>query len=175
MSSRPLTGLARFLEVLATLALIGLPLATGLALVLGDAPARYLDAYPGMTAVPPQGAALAGLIALDLAALALTLTVLWQVRGLFRLYLDGAEVSPTAARRLHLTGVLLIAQAGLAVIGQTADVLILTWANPPGDRVFVVDLADADLALVLGGGLLLLIGRAMTQAAAALDENRGFV
>jgi len=56
-----------------------------------------------------------------------------------------------------------------------SSILLLTAANPPGERQLSIAFSSTELSLVLAGGLLLLIGQALGAGASAADENRAFV
>ena len=53
--------------------------------------------------------------------------------------------------------------------------MLASLANPPGERVLTISLEGADLGQVLAGGLMVVIGWAMREAAVVAEENRGFI
>ena len=55
------------------------------------------------------------------------------------------------------------------------QVLILTISNAPGERAISLSLSLAEFGFVIAGGLLVVIGRALVDAAKAVEETRGFV
>lgn len=103
------------------------------------------------------------------------LVALWTARGLFARYGRGAVFSTQNARAIRRIGTALLAGTGLAILGRTLAVLILTYDNPPGERSLAVSLASHDLLLALLGALLLVVGWVMAEATRQADENRLFV
>ena len=69
----------------------------------------------------------------------------------------------------------LLAALALDIVSRPLQVALASLANPPGDRVLAVSLAGADLGQVLAGGLMIVIGLTLRDAARIAEENRGFV
>ena len=53
--------------------------------------------------------------------------------------------------------------------------VLLSWANPAGQRSLTVSLSTAMLGFALAAGLLIVIGWAMRDASDVAAENRAFV
>ncbi|MXQ09418.1 hypothetical protein GQ651_16345 [Alphaproteobacteria bacterium GH1-50] len=101
--------------------------------------------------------------------------VLWQMQALFRLFSEGQALTMPAALRIRRIGLGLLV-AGLAgPVLRPLQILILTSANPPGERMLALGIGSSDVGLLLAAGLLTVIGWAMADAAWVAEENRGFV
>lgn len=128
----------------------------------------------------PAGTALTGTkstVVLALGALSLgpMIWVLWQMRGLFGLYAAGAALSDAAAAHIRRAGAGLAALALVQALLMPLQTLALTWDNGPGERSIALAITSEMLWLALSGGLLVVIGWAMSEAARQAEENRGFV
>ena len=138
------------------------------------------DWLKGAFAELPEGTALTGVkssAVLAIGALALvpiTLS-LWQMRGLFARYRRGEILSPACAGHIRRTGIALTVLALAQFLIRPLQILVLTADNPPGARMLAIGLSSEVLWLALAGGLLVLIGWVMAEAARAAEENAGFV
>ncbi|WP_316647130.1 DUF2975 domain-containing protein [Ovoidimarina sediminis] len=158
-----------------TAALAALPVVIALPLWLSG-PRALATALPGL-AVPaslPAPLLAAGIAAGLLPALAVAY-VLWQMRGLFDFYRRGASLGHGAARQIRRIGAGLLATAALALAARTLQALALTAANPPGERILAFHIASSDVGFLLSGGLMLVIGAVMADAARIAEDNAGFV
>lgn len=165
------------LYALTWVTLIALPLVLAWSLATGAAaPERLAGAFPSVTLAEAPGPWLAWSVALvGLLPWVPVIGALWSLQALFSLYRRGRSLTRDAAERIGVIGVLLMAVAVLGVAAHTAQLLLLTLGNPPGQRVLAIGIDSSDIGFLLAGGLLVVIGRAMTEAARAVDENRGFV
>ncbi len=116
-----------------------------------------------------------GLICLMAAPLAITLYGLWHLRLLFAAYRDGRIFGDEAPAHLFKVGLAMAGNAASVIIVHSLGSLILTWDNPPGSRQFAINLSSDSYTLILTGGLLIVIGWVMREAARISDENRQFV
>lgn len=105
----------------------------------------------------------------------LILSVLWNMQALFGLYQKGQALTDKAAGRIGNIGVGLLLVALARVLSNTLQVLVLSSANPVGHRMVNLDFGFSEVALILAGGLMIVIGRSMTEAVFAAEEARGFV
>ena len=103
------------------------------------------------------------------------LYVLARMRALFALYARGEMLTVACADQILRTGAGLLAALALDIVSRPLQVALASLANPPGDRVLAVSLAGADLGQVLAGGLMIVIGLTLRDAARIAEENRGFV
>ena len=158
-------------------ALVLLPLA------LGWLAARWL-ADPAAIAGTVPGLSIAGTLSRPMLALGIALAllpaipamaVLWQMQALFRLYATGETLSPAPARRIRGLGLALFATAIAGLVARPLAGLALTSANPPGERMLAISFQSNDLALILAGGLMVVLGAVLGEAAEVAEDTKGFV
>ena len=99
----------------------------------------------------------------------------WHLQALFQLFRDDQALSFAAAERIRKVGIWLVVVAIAKPIVVAIQVLILTISNAPGERAISLSLSFAEFGFVIAGGLLVVIGRALVDAAKAVEETRGFV
>ena len=104
-----------------------------------------------------------------------TLYALNQLRLLFTAYAQGDILSARAATCLSRFGQGLLAMCVAGVLAETLKALVLTWGNVPGNRQLVLSASDSTYALALMGGFMIVIGWAMSEAAAIDSEMREIV
>ncbi len=137
-------------------------------LITGDFPGIPIASTPS-----PATIVLAGLMGfLPMAAMIYALV---QMRGLFGRYRQGEILTAICALHIKGIGQGLVAGAALGVIANSLQIVILTWANPPGQRVLAIGIETDTIGFLLSGALMILIGRVMAEAARVADENRSFV
>ncbi len=168
---------SRILKALTTLGGLGvLAVAVAFAAVPGwfDAvvPNAFPDLAPGTVITPVKRAGLLALMAVPLAAV---LFGLWHVRLLFGTYARGEVFTAAAARHIRMTGLAMAANALAAIIAHSLGSVLLTYDNAPGARQFSIALGSDTYLLFLTGGLLIVIGWIMGEAARLADENRQIV
>lgn len=100
---------------------------------------------------------------------------LWQVRALFGDFAEGRVFTETAARRLQMFGVAVLAQAPLGPVTATSLALALSLANPPGERLLLVTFSLNDYFALIIGGVLVAVATVMREAARLAEENASFV
>lgn len=157
--------------------LIGLPVALVWSVANGAAaPEAVRAAFPGVSIASTPGPATAWAVFLvGLAPWLAVMAALWNVQALFALFRRGAALSHDAANRIRDIGLCLMAVAALGVIAHAGQLLLLTGGNAPGERVLAIQFGSAEIGFLLAGGLMIVIGRAMAEAARAVAENRSFV
>lgn len=171
------TTLASILQGFTIAAMIGLPLAiiSGL-LTTPLSPEVVAQSLPGISAAPdatmPQ---LVTVVALNLLSPLILLLALNQMRQLFGHYAKGEVLSHRCARRIQRIGQGLLALAILPLAVQPIQSVLLTLANPPGQRSVSVGINSEMLFFALAGGLIIVIGWAMREASDVAAENRTFV
>ena len=104
-----------------------------------------------------------------------SLYVLWQARTLAALYGRGRVLTTDSADAIRRIGAGLLAMVALDILSGPLTTVLASLGNPPGQRVLALSLEGADLGLVLAGGVMTMIGWAMTEAVRVADENRSFV
>lgn len=107
--------------------------------------------------------------------MAVLLYLLHQAYGLFDAFRIGNVFTAHAPVRLRRIGASIVALAFLRPITSMFLGLILTWSNPPGQRILALSLSIDDYMTAVLGGLVLAIGHVMTEAARIADDNRQIV
>lgn len=172
-----ITRLAGWLYWAATVLLPVLPLLVLGVLLWGACePGWMATAFPGL----PDGTALtpaksAAVLAIGAVALVPITMALWQMRGLFARYRAGEILTPACACHIRRAGGALTVLALVQTVTQPLQILMLTLDNPPGARQLAIGLTSEALWLLLAGGLLVVIGWVMAEAAQAAAENAEFV
>lgn len=98
-----------------------------------------------------------------------------QMRRLFGCYKTGAVLTNQSARFIQRIGVGCMAVALAQMVLIPIQSLILTYANPVGERAISVGLNSDMLGFLIVAGMMTVIGWAMGEAAAAANENKGFI
>jgi len=101
--------------------------------------------------------------------------ILHQAYALFDAYRVGNVFSADAPVRLRRIGLGMILLGALRPITLTVLGIVLTIANPPGQRILSVAISIDDYMIAAFGGLILAIGHVMAEAKRLSDENRDFV
>ncbi len=107
--------------------------------------------------------------------LALVLYGLWQIRELFRLFGDRHYFSVDGSKRLLRFGAALLLAAPAGIVTRSIVSVLLTMNNPEGSRHLVVQMGSNDYFLVVVGGLLLVVGWVMREAARMQHELQQIV
>ncbi len=130
----------------------------------------------GATATISAGPALR-LLAAVIAALPLMLVLygLWQIRELFRLFGEQRYFSVDGSKRLLRFGAALLLAAPAGIVTRSIVSVLLTMNNPEGSRHLVVQMGSNDYFLVVIGGLLLVVGWVMREAARMQHELQQIV
>lgn len=138
-----------------------------------DSLLRSFGNLPPETTVSPGKA----LIVTGIAALQLIpgIVLLLQMRGLFRRYRMGEILTAACAGHIRRIGQFLLVLAAIRLAMPTLQGFAMTLGNPPGARILTVGINSDIIALALTGGLLVVIGWAMAEAARAAEENAGFI
>lgn len=135
--------------------------------------ANSFPALPDGTALTPVKSTLIillGAVALLPVGLALT-----QMRALFARYRQGEILTAPCARHILRAGQALLALALVQFLILPLQIMVLTADNPAGERIVTFDFTSETLWLLLSGGLLVVIGWVMVEAARAAEENAGFI
>lgn len=98
-----------------------------------------------------------------------------EMRKLFVSFQKGQALTVESAHLIERIGRGLLGLAVLPFILFPIKSVILSMANPVGERTLSVSLSSTSVGFALTAGLLIVIGWAMREAAAAVDENRTFV
>lgn len=137
----------------------------------------YVVPHLGLQSVPVSLDAATRLIAFgaSMFPMAVLLYLLRQAYALFDAFRVGHVFTPEAPVRLRRIGCSIVALALLRPLTSTMLGLILTAANPPGQRIVALSLSIDDYMIAALGGLVLAIGHVMAEAARIADDNRQIV
>lgn len=174
---RRVVRLSLWLKRLATLGVI---LFVGFALSVVIVPGWFdtmvTAAYPEMTIAtgitPFKRISLILLLALPLTV---SLYGLWNIRMLFDCYARGEVFSPAPAAHIRNVGLAMLVNVVLTALVHSLGSVILTLDNPTGSRQLTISASSDTYLLLLLGGLLVVIGWIMQEAARISDENSSFV
>ncbi|WP_204113142.1 hypothetical protein [Shimia biformata] len=123
-------------------------------------------------------ASTSGLILLTVWTLVATganIAVLWFTARLFGVYATADPLSETAARLIRSIALALFAKGVISILSPTVFSLIESLSATPGTRRLVISFGDMQAGFLLAAALIWVIGTAMSEAARAAAENRGFV
>ena len=171
--------LSRLLQMLSLLIMAAIPTAILATFVFGNPRDLLLaEALSDATFTPatlPGTAQLWTAMAVSLLQVAVLLFALWQMSRLFANFAAGRIIARQSAQRLFRTGQGLVAASVFSILAQPLRTMLLSWNLGPGQRQLSVGLSSSDVAFLMAGGLLVLVGYAMREAVALRDENRSFV
>jgi hypothetical protein len=178
MRNQPqIVRLSTWLDTAATGAIILLPLAVIWGLFVGWSDPSILASrfanLPPETAFTPVKSAIVS--AIGAVMLPPALMMLLEMRGLFRRYRAAEVLTAPCAAHIRRIGQLLVSLAALGVVIPMLQILALTASNPAGQRSLAISITSDSLGFALAGGLLIVIGWAMTEAVLAAEENAGFI
>ncbi len=118
---------------------------------------------------------LIAVVALNLISPLILLLTLNEMRKLFGAYIAGQVLTESSARLIQRIGQGFLALAIVPFILRPIQSVLLTLANPPGERSLAVGLDSDMIFFALSGGLIMVIGWAMREASDVASENRSFV
>lgn len=171
-----LAGKARAMRWLARGSAIATPIAyAALWTRFSWASGMLRDALPGLETA---GVGVAQLITgfwLGMVPVALAAAALWQAAQFFGLYEADDLFPPAAALALRRLGKLLVATAVASIIVRTLAGLVFSLHLPAGQKQLVIAFSSSDVFLLIFGGLMLMIGHILAEAARIAAENRQFV
>ena len=131
-------------------------------------------ALPALQGEAPQMnrlfAALIGLL-----SPAILLWTLNEMRQLFTAFMHGDVLTDASAALIRRIGQGFLALAVAPILIGPAQSLLLSLANPPGQRSIALSIESDMVFFALSGGLIIVIGWAMREASAVAAENRAFV
>jgi len=168
---------SRAMSALCLIGMIGLPVS--LALGWGY-PELLGDTYPGWNSrwgAPESLPAITRVLGFLVSMIPTGVLIygLARLRRMFQLYEAGNIFSAGSAQYLKQFAVAVMAQAVLGPIAGAMHSVIVTFHNPPGERMLTLSLGSGEYSALLLGGLLLVIAWIMGQGAELAEENRQFV
>lgn len=107
--------------------------------------------------------------------LAVLFYALHQAYALFDAYRLGHAFPEHAPLRLRRIGLSMLALSVLRPITNCLLGLVLTAANPPGQKLLVIGLSIDDYMIAIFGGLILAIAHVMIEANRLADDNRQII
>lgn len=122
------------------------------------------------SAITTDGATRLAGFAVSSVPLLVVFCLLHQAYELFDGYRLGRVFTADAAQRIRRIGFSALALAVLRPATTTALGLVLTTANPPGQRMLVIGFSIEDLMLAAFGGLIVAIGHVMVMANALAED-----
>lgn len=171
-------GFARGLFWITTAAIAGMLLLVLFVAVMPDmAKTAFVENAPKTLNVltEPSTGTVYALLASGCVAMALQLFVLWNMRALFGIYAQGFALSARCGTHIARIGAGAIAIPFGWMFYDVMSSYLLTRNNPVGEGQVSLGISGSSLGLMVGGGMLLLVGAAMMEAAKQAEENRSFV
>lgn len=169
--------ISRVMSALCVIGMVGLPISLALAWgypqLLGGAYPELESQWGPPDSLPAVIRVLGFLVSMIPAGL--LIYGMAQLRRLFRRYEAGEIFSAVSARCLKLFAIAVMLQAVLCPLAGAAHSVIVTFNNPPGEKMLTIGFGSGEYAAMLLGGLLLVIAWIMGEGARMADENRQFV
>jgi hypothetical protein len=129
---------------------------------------------PGVPITPAtETLALAG--ALSLVPIAVFVAAMWQAFGLFHHLGQAQSFDSRAQHHLLTLAKLAIAAAVLGVVVRTLVVLVMTSANPFGQRHLVIGIGSNEMAALMIGCVMYAFAQLVQEFQRVEDENRSFI
>ena len=118
---------------------------------------------------------LMSVVALNLISPVILFLTLNEMRKLFGAYVKGHVLTEASARLIQRIGQGFLALAIVPFVLRPVQSVLMTLANPPGERSITIGLDSDMIFFALSGGLIVVIGWAMREAADVAAENKSFV
>jgi Protein of unknown function (DUF2975) len=107
--------------------------------------------------------------------IAIFVVALWQTHKMFGLIGNGQFLSDLCRNILVRLGCLAIAGSVLSILCHTLSVLLITSANPPGQKILQINIDSGQISTVLGAVLLFTFALLVKDATAIAEENKQFI
>ena len=114
-------------------------------------------------------------LAVSTAYVGLLAIALWSIARLFAQFSKGAIFAPETGTHLRRAGLYLFAFAALAPVYRAVVGIVVTMANPPGERALAISFGSQEIVLGLIAALLVMLGHIMAEASVIADDNRQIV
>lgn len=136
-----------------------------------------LDTVAGNVVVSPDitRAQLITVVALNLISPVILFLTLNEMRQLFGAYAEGQVLTESSARLIQRIGQGFVALAVVPFFVKPVQSVLLTLANPSGERSFAIGIESDMIFFALSGGLIVVIGWAMREASDVAAENKSFI
>ncbi len=114
-------------------------------------------------------------LALGLLKLGILLFILNTMRKLFTAYAAGEVLTDHCALLIQRIGQGFLALAAATFLLHPLQMLVLTLANPPGQRSIAITVDSEIVFFALSGALIVIIGWAMREASDIATEHKSFI
>jgi hypothetical protein len=160
------------------LALVGMVSVIGYSVFLLFSPDMLVSflrsEVPGIIVMPPRERLWLA-FGLCMIPAGIFVAAMWQAYRFFALLGQARMFDSAAPRILVRLGGLAIGVAVAETVVRTLVILVMTSANPIGQRQLVIGISSTDFASLIAGLLFLAFALVMQEAARIEDEMRGFV
>lgn len=100
---------------------------------------------------------------------------MWEARGLFRELRVGSPFGQTVTRHLLRLAWLALAAALGGVVVRLLVGVVLTWANPEGQRQLIIAIGTNEISAMVAGLLFLAFALVLNEARRLEDDSRSIV
>lgn len=97
---------------------------------------------------------------------------LWHLSRLFRLFALGAHFTTALARHLRGFAGYLLASALVSPFTSAAIGVVVSWFNPPGQRILAFEISSQGVLAILLAALLFALARVMIEAQEIAEDQR---
>lgn len=101
--------------------------------------------------------------------------VLFKAKKFFDLYRSGLLFPTESAVKLKSIGKFCLVLAIANPVIRTIALLIMTWLNPPGQKILILSLSSTDGFLLVLSGLLFMIGYILSEANRIAEDNEHII
>lgn len=98
--------------------------------------------------------------------------VLFEARRFFDSYATGQLFPATSGQRLKSIGRFCLWLAIANPLIRLISLLIMTWLNPPGQKILVISFSSTDGFLLVFSGLLFMIGHILAESNRIAEDNK---
>ena len=112
---------------------------------------------------------------LGMTTILITLYALYHARELFSAFQKGDVLTTTIANKMRHIGWAVFAIGPIAILENTLFILALTALNEEGKRSLSITVRDTDIAIIIFGLLLVMIGHILHEAALINEDNKSIV
>jgi hypothetical protein len=174
-SAKRIGRLARIAEAIAMAAIIGVLLyVVYVAVFPAELRAMMLLGIPSPITEPPVWAfGLASLLTAIPAGL--FVVSMWQVRKLFRYLAQGSFADAGFTTTLRRLGWLAVCGGVVGFAVRTLVPLLMTVANPPGQKMLIIEFNSGQVASLIMGLLFLVFTHVFAEVTRMAEENRSFI
>jgi hypothetical protein len=177
-SSHNLARLERISRYGGWVCLLGILLVGGYSMFLVAQPAEAIAVLqrgiPGIVTLPNDNMLLlAGLVAL-LPALVF-IYAMWRAYLLFGLIGSGLFLSETSQRLMVQLGRLAIVLAVLGLTTHSLVALLMTSANPPGQKILLIEIDSGTISSLIIAILFFTFSLVLKETASIVEENKSFI